>query len=36
MRAESVEVLVQIDRFINYFALWHMHSKCVCTELAKY
>lgn len=36
MRAESIEVLAQIDRFINYFTLWYMHSKYICTELAKY
>lgn len=36
MRAENIEVLAQVDRFINYFTLWYMHSKCICTELAKY
>lgn len=36
MKAERIEVLAQIEWFINYFALWYVHSKCICTELAKY
>lgn len=36
MKAESIEVLAETDRFDNYFTLWYMHSKCICTELAKY
>lgn len=30
MRAESTEVLEQIDEFINCFALQDTHSKCIC------